>query len=83
MIRSQNTTIPDQTMYSTVDCIAKKYNITFVRRFGDIWIGCVGFFAEACVHISCYRAIQMCCEVQHVSILNRKRVCCVLTWVRS
>ena len=79
MIRSQNTTIPDQTMYSTVDCIAKKYNITFVRRFGDIWIGCVGFFAEACdPHEACYRAIQMCCEVQHVSMLNRKRVCCVL-----
>ena len=29
---------------SKIDALAKLHGVTFVRKFGDVWIGCLGFF---------------------------------------
>jgi serine/threonine protein kinase len=79
--KSYSNCFPETAIKSVIDDIAGKYNVTFVRRFGDIWIGILGFFDNQNGERRdlLYRnAMQMCCDVNHIAKINHMTVSCAI-----
>ena len=60
--------------------LAKLYGVTIVRKFGDVWIGCLGFFPGDCVTASqnVDRVIRMSRDVYLYGDQNNIKFTCAL-----
>eukprot|EP00602_Paraphysomonas_sp_CaronLab_P010611 CAMPEP_0185038026 /NCGR_PEP_ID=MMETSP1103-20130426/33155_1 /TAXON_ID=36769 /ORGANISM="Paraphysomonas bandaiensis, Strain Caron Lab Isolate" /LENGTH=1565 /DNA_ID=CAMNT_0027576271 /DNA_START=952 /DNA_END=5646 /DNA_ORIENTATION=+ len=49
--------------------IAEHHKVTLVRKFGDVWVGCIGFFEECwdSKEVNAIHAVQMACDVLNSS----------------
>lgn len=58
----------EHKVHQMLDSVAVKYNITSIRRFGNTWIGTVGYFKTfADDNINCYKTILFCCEMDYIA----------------
>jgi hypothetical protein len=52
-----------QSLHELLDRLAVEHRITCVRKFGNVWIGCVGFFRTwESQYINCYEAVLFAAE---------------------
>lgn len=53
-------------IFDVIDEIAAKHKVVHLRNFGNVWIGCLGFFNNSKDPIPeelCYEAVMMACDV--------------------
>ena len=63
------------------DVLAKSRKITCIRKFGDVWIGCLGFFNSwRNSGEDCYHAIDMACAAVQIGAEQNMRVCCAVDY---
>ena len=70
-------------VYDWLDRVASKYGVSACRRFGEIWIGCIGFFGPPTgpvptVRGDCFQAVQLGCEAMLVANRLRLRLVCAV-----
>jgi hypothetical protein len=63
------------------DDIAQPHRITCIRKFGDMWIGCVGFFDSwKTSGGDCYYAIEMTCAAVKLCNEHNLKICCAVDY---
>lgn len=68
-------------MLDLFDHHAHKSKITCVRRCGDVWVGCLGFFNTwKNSSEDCYHALDMACVAVRLGALYDMRVCCAVDY---
>lgn len=73
------TSIGGYAVHDLFDTIAKRNDITSVRKFGDVWVGCRGFTdTKGQSSADCLNVIKMASEVLSLAEELHLRVCCAI-----
>ena len=58
----------EHKVHQMLDHVAVKYQVTSIRRFGNTWIGTLGYFkSHADDNVNCYKAVLFCCEMDFIA----------------
>ena len=68
-------------MLDLLDELAAARKVSCVRKFGDVWIGCLGFFQSwKKTGADCYHATEMACAAMKLCADHNMRVCCAVDY---
>eukprot|EP01041_Mallomonas_annulata_P003802 gene3802-7567_t len=76
------TNIGGHAVHDLLDVAAKEHRVACIRKFGDTWVGCVGYFKKKAwndVPRDAYHAMAMAVETMRMAQKFRWRMCCAIS----
>lgn len=72
-------TIDNFKIFDLFDTLASRRKITSIRKFGDVWIGCMGFLhSEGKATKDCREVLTFAAEIMELADSLRLNICCAI-----